>query len=165
MTHCGVSYTEWTFENCWLSPRDAQFSGGEDFSESFNERIRDGCGITSRLRKNYFFPRELRWSTHVAQRENTPAGCSKSSSSKAAAREDPEAYPLGYVEDLNDARTPLADFFSTLLEQIADQPDRLFGRGSGMDEMRREILEQAHPSLVGPQQYHGLLCLQRQCNF
>ena len=30
--------------------------------------------------------------------------------------EDPEAYPLGYVEDLNDARTPLADFFSILLD-------------------------------------------------
>jgi hypothetical protein len=28
----------------------------------------------------------------------------------------PEAYPLGYVEDLNDARTPLADFFSILLQ-------------------------------------------------
>jgi hypothetical protein len=27
----------------------------------------------------------------------------------------PEAYPLGYVEDLNDARTKLADFFSSLL--------------------------------------------------
>jgi hypothetical protein len=27
----------------------------------------------------------------------------------------PEAYPLGYVEGLNDARTPLADFFSSLL--------------------------------------------------
>jgi hypothetical protein len=26
-----------------------------------------------------------------------------------------EAYPLGYVEGLNDARTPLADFFSILL--------------------------------------------------
>ena len=26
----------------------------------------------------------------------------------------PEAYPLGYVEDLSDARTPLADFFSIL---------------------------------------------------
>jgi hypothetical protein len=26
----------------------------------------------------------------------------------------PEAYPLGYVEDLNDARTMLADFFSIL---------------------------------------------------
>src|SRR5882762_4506672 len=77
MTHCGVSYTEWTFENCWLSPRDAQFSGGEDFSESFNERISDSCGITSRLRKNYFFPRELRWSTHVAQRENTPQDAQK----------------------------------------------------------------------------------------
>ena len=28
----------------------------------------------------------------------------------------PAAYPLEYVEDLNDARTPLADFFSILLE-------------------------------------------------
>ena len=27
-----------------------------------------------------------------------------------------DAYPLGYVEGLNDARTKLADFFSTLLE-------------------------------------------------
>jgi len=27
----------------------------------------------------------------------------------------PEAYPLGYVEGLNDARTLLADFFSILL--------------------------------------------------
>ena len=26
-----------------------------------------------------------------------------------------EAYPLGYVEGLSDARTPLADFFSILL--------------------------------------------------
>ena len=51
------------------------------------------------------------------------------------------------------------------LEQIADQPDRLFGRGSGMDKMWREIFEQAHPSLVGPQQNHGLLGLQCQCNF
>jgi hypothetical protein len=29
--------------------------------------------------------------------------------------EDPEAYPVGYVEDLSDARTPLADLFSILL--------------------------------------------------
>ena len=28
----------------------------------------------------------------------------------------PEAYPLGYVEDLNDGRTTLADFFSILLK-------------------------------------------------
>ena len=45
-----------------------------------------------------------------------PAGCSKSSSSKAAASEGPEAYPLGYVEELNDARTMLAGFFSILLD-------------------------------------------------
>ena len=43
------------------------------------------------------------------------AGCSKGSSSKAAASEGPKAYPLGYVEGLNDARTMLADFFSILL--------------------------------------------------
>ena len=52
-------------------------------------------------------------------------------SSKAAASEGPEAYPLGYVEDLNDARTlhgerrvsacrgwvgETSDFFSILLD-------------------------------------------------
>ncbi|HEX7092919.1 MAG TPA: hypothetical protein VF205_04510, partial [Nitrospiraceae bacterium] len=39
-------------------------------------------------------------------------------SSKAAVSEDPEAYLLGYVEGLNDARTKLADFFSILLVQL-----------------------------------------------
>jgi hypothetical protein len=51
-------------------------------------------------------------------RDEYPAGCSKRPSSKAAASEGPEAYPLGYVEDLNDARTPLAGFFSVLLEAV-----------------------------------------------
>jgi hypothetical protein len=37
-------------------------------------------------------------------------------SGKAAASEGPEAYPLGYVEGLNGARTRLEDFFSILLE-------------------------------------------------
>jgi len=78
----------------------------------------------SRLRKNYFDTRELQWSARVAQQENTPAGCSKRPSSKAAASEEPEAYPLGYVEGLNDARTLLADFFSILLG-LFDLDDRL----------------------------------------
>jgi hypothetical protein len=30
----------------------------------------------------------------------------------------PEAYPQGYVEDLSDARTKLAEFFSVLLERL-----------------------------------------------
>ena len=59
---------------------------------------------------------EIQWSARLEQWENIPSGCSKSSSSKAAASEGPEAYPLGYVESLNDARTKLADFFSILLE-------------------------------------------------
>jgi len=45
-------------------------------------------------------------------------GCSKSSSNKAEASEDPETYPLGYVEGLKDARTKLEDFFSILLGQL-----------------------------------------------
>ena len=54
----------------------------------------------------------------MAQQENTPAGCSKRTSGKAAASEGPKAYPLGYVEGLNDARTMLAGFFSILLEEV-----------------------------------------------
>ena len=48
-------------------------------------------------------------------------------SSKAAASEDREAYPLGYVEDLNDVRTPLAAFFSILhiLREAWRQPPSL----------------------------------------
>ena len=46
------------------------------------------------------------------------AGCSKSSSSKAAASEGPQVYPLGYVEGLSDARTTLADFFNILLYRL-----------------------------------------------
>ena len=37
-------------------------------------------------------------------------------SSKARSERRADAYPLGYVEGLNDARTKLADFFSILLE-------------------------------------------------
>jgi len=43
------------------------------------------------------------------------SGCSKRPSSKAAGEAKPEAYPLGYVEDFDESRTTLADFFSILL--------------------------------------------------
>ena len=46
---------------------------------------------------------------------NIFAGCSKSPSSKAAGESKPEAYPRGYVEDFDEPRTKLADFFSILL--------------------------------------------------
>jgi hypothetical protein len=44
------------------------------------------------------------------------AGCLKSLSSKAAGESKPEAYPRGYVEDFDEPRTTLADFFSILPE-------------------------------------------------
>ena len=46
------------------------------------------------------------------------SGCSKRPSSKAAGESKPEAYPLGYVEDFDEPRTLLADFFSILLESV-----------------------------------------------
>ncbi len=50
------------------------------------------------------------------------AGCSESSSSKAAGESNPEAYPYGYVEDFDEPRTKLADFFNSLLGCAVDQP-------------------------------------------
>src|SRR6478736_9188062 len=51
----------------------------------------------------------------VGTRERLPAGCSKRPFSKAAGESKPEAYPRGYVEDFDESRTKLADFFSILL--------------------------------------------------
>ena len=47
-------------------------------------------------------------------KEKQQTGCSKRLSSKAAGESKPEAYPLGYVEDFEEPRTPLAGFFSIL---------------------------------------------------
>jgi len=58
---------------------------------------------------------------HIGRTGCGYAGCSKSLSSKAAASEDPEAYPLGYVEGLNDVRTKLTDFFSILLVEEGER--------------------------------------------
>ena len=49
--------------------------------------------------------------------ENASAGCSKRSSSKAAASEEARR-TLRYVEPLSEARTMLADFFSILLDLL-----------------------------------------------
>ena len=70
------------------------------------------------LWENHFGIAELRWSDCVGQQENAPAGCSKRLSSKAAGESKPEAYPLGYVEDFDEPRTKLADFFSLLLGEL-----------------------------------------------
>jgi len=60
------------------------------------------------------------------------SGCSKSLFSKAAASEEARR-TLRYVEPLSDARTPLADFFSFLLEHVLS-PGRPFSFGL-LDEL------------------------------
>jgi hypothetical protein len=44
------------------------------------------------------------------------SGCSKRLSSKAAGESKPESYPQGYVENFDEPRTKLGDFFSILLD-------------------------------------------------
>jgi hypothetical protein len=60
------------------------------------------------------------------------SGCSKRLFSKAAASEEARR-TLRYVEPLSDARTPLADFFSFLLEHVLS-PGRPFSFGL-LDEL------------------------------
>jgi len=55
------------------------------------------------------------FATRTTNKTRTPPGCSKRPSSKAAASEEVKPYFMPYVESLSDARTPLADFFNSLL--------------------------------------------------
>ena len=104
-----------------------------------------------------------------APQKNTSTGCSKRLSSKAAASEDPEAYPLGYVEDLNDVRTKLADFFSILLvARIGDRDTHhnLLTVQGVIKRHRESALHKGHGFLVYPIQpgtlyYFGLHQLSR----
>ena len=67
------------------------------------------------------------------------SGCPQRPSSKAAASEEARR-TLRYVEPLSDARTPLADFFSFLLEPVLS-PGRPFSFG---------LLDERHVRLRRP---------------
>ena len=69
-------------------------------------------------------------------------GCSKSPSSKAAGESKPEAYPLGYVEDFDEPRTPLAGFFSILLKQSALLEKVFVNNGGGFGGKLSPFLQQ-----------------------
>ena len=62
-------------------------------------------------------PVRLAYYASLEHQDTDPAGCSKRPSSKAAGESKPEAYPRGYVEDFDEPRTPLANFFSILLNR------------------------------------------------
>jgi len=71
-----------------------------------------------RLRKNHIATAELRWPVFLGQEKNTPWDAQKRLPSKCATSEAARG-TFRYVESLNDARTPLAEFFSILLESLA----------------------------------------------
>ena len=70
-------------------------------------------------------------------------GCSKSPSSKAAGDSKPEAYPLGYVEDFDEPRTKLADFWGILLEESALLEKVFVNNGGGVSGKLSPFLQQA----------------------
>jgi hypothetical protein len=51
-----------------------------------------------------------------------PQDAQKGRSARPQAKQEPEAYPLGYFEDSCELRTPLADFFSILLGSSQSAP-------------------------------------------
>ena len=68
------------------------------------------------------------------------AGCSNRSFSKATGESEPEAYPLGYVEDFDEPRTPLTGCFSILLGRAAFRTDRgLLSRLAFFGSERKEL--------------------------
>jgi len=77
--------------------------------------------------KVIFCTREPRWLARVPQQQqDCPARGSKFRPARPQ-RAKTRDVPLGYVEGLNDARTPLANFFSLLLFRHEDQhPWRAF---------------------------------------
>ena len=56
---------------------------------------------------------EFHWFVRLGQQEHNTQDAQKGCPARPQ-RVKGLAYPLGYVEGLNDARTPLADFFSIL---------------------------------------------------
>ena len=69
------------------------------------------------------------------------SGCSKRPSSKAAVSEEARR-TLRYVEPLSDARTPLADFFSSLLEleEVFDDLDAPVAAERQEQRLKRRLL-------------------------
>ena len=77
----------------------------------------------------------------VARQKNSPTGCSKRLSSKAAGESKPEAYPGGYVEDFDEPRTKLAGCFSILLCVAAFRTgSRFFCQLTIFGSQREELL-------------------------
>ena len=91
-------------------------------------------------------------------RRKDRAGCSKRPSSKAAASKEARR-TLRYVEPLSDARTPLAGFFSILLDHFSEVFDRT---KEGILELylRLPIQESTRPGDIGPSNF-GIIGWQR----
>ena len=106
------------------------------------------------MRENDFDTPETSIVVRMAQQENSRAGCSKRPASKAAGESKPEAYPQGYVEDCDEPRTKLTDFFSIMRGSELPGSERT---AIEMDELRAWI----KPNPTVPQLQRGMAKLTR----
>ena len=60
----------------------------------------------------------LTGSACLEQRQSATQDAQKGRPARPQAEQEPEAYPQGYVEDFDEPRTKLADFFSILLVRL-----------------------------------------------
>ena len=68
-------------------------------------------------------------------------------SSKTAGEPKPEAYPLGYVEDFDEPRTKLADFFNVLLLRASVFEGKF--RDGGLVQLAFAECDQSQVLIVG----------------
>ncbi len=113
------------------------------------------------MRKNDFDTPETSLVARMAQQENSRAGCSKRPDfspaqprraktrllpSKPTGESKPEAYHQEYVEECDEPRTKLTDFFSILQGRELPDSERT---AIEMDELRVRIIP--HPTILQPQ--------------
>src|SRR3972149_1784051 len=73
--------------------------------------------LASRLRKNYCGTVEIQWSVRLGQQENNAQGAQKGRPARPQ-RAKKRRRTFRYVELVSEARTPLADFFSIVLDGV-----------------------------------------------
>jgi len=84
------------------------------------------------MQRVYLDRLEFRWSVREAQRESFQQDAQKGHPARPQAKQEPEAYPPGYVEDSCELRTKLGAFFSILLRCDRYELQEVLARQEGV---------------------------------
>jgi hypothetical protein len=110
----GTQFFGVTWEGCLSDKHDCQHAEQQAFfgaCESCHLCPLASCENTMPARENFD-------GRHACHNRKDSRRMLKKAVQQGRSERRAEAYPLGYVEGLNDARTLLADFFSILLDPV-----------------------------------------------